>query len=361
MGALLLPFLIGMPSTWADEAQEKVDVGTVQRTAQQRIGGSDRYAVGANVSRWLPGGDGSEVVVASGEVFSDALSAGPMAAARSMRLLLTSGESLPSTVQAELARQKPAHIVIAGGPATVSTQVETQLAKVAPVTRIGGADRYVVAATIASQWPTSEYAVVASGELFSDALSAGPLAAKLNAPLLLVGSDTLPPSIAERLQLLSPRQVIVLGGSDTISAAVLAEIAAVTGVQPHRVGGADRYAVAADTARQYFQGADTVAMASGEVFSDGLTGTPLAASYDAPILLSTGSCTPVDTADSLARMAPAHIFYVGGSSSITRNPAACGTSLVRAATNPPSAALTEVPLGSPAEEAVYFVPIRTTS
>ena len=79
---------------------------TVQRTIEQRIGGSDRFAVSANLSRWLPGGDGHRVVVASGEVFPDALTVGPLAARDQSRLLLTRAASLPESVTAELQDRK---------------------------------------------------------------------------------------------------------------------------------------------------------------------------------------------------------------------------------------------------------------
>lgn len=169
----------------------------IQRTAEQRIGGADRYAVSANVSRWLPNVDNSLVVVASGEVFTDALSAGPLAAREKARLLLVTGTSLPSTAISELKRNPPGEIVIAGGPGTVSKTVENQLTAYAPVTRIGGADRYAVAAGIATRIP-SKHVVIASGELFSDALSAGPLAAKFGVHYFWCVQMSFPPWLLRR-------------------------------------------------------------------------------------------------------------------------------------------------------------------
>ena len=342
--------------------QARAETGTdpqpaISQTAEQRIGGADRYQVAANISRWLPGGDGSKVVVASGEVFPDALSVGPLAAKLGARLLLTRGSSIPDTVRSELARRSPQEILIAGGPGTVSTAVETELAAIAPVTRIGGADRYAVAAGVSERFQSTEV-VIASGELFSDALSAGPLAAKLGAPLLLARTDALPQATADALARLAPQTITVLGGPDTVGDEVVAEMARLTGASTVRIGGADRYEVAAGVATRYFSDAKTAVLASGLVFPDGLSGTPLAHAYSAPILLSKGTCAPSYTLDALAALpSPAHRVYLGGPSSVTSGPFTCGGQAFRPSVLPPKADLTAImPGGTPAEEAVYFVP-----
>lgn len=293
-------------------------------TVEQRIGGADRYEVAANVSSQLPNADGSPVVVASGEVFTDALSAGPLAAYRGARLLLTSGTSLPPSLTAELNRSRPSEIVIAGGPGTVSDAVLAALAQYGTVTRIGGADRYAVAADIATRIP-GKHVVIASGELFSDALSAGPLAAELGGPLLLVRSGELPAATATALRGIAPVRVTVLGGPATVSDAVLNEIALITGAQTARVGGADRFEVAANVARQFFPSAGTVVLASGHLFPDGLSGTPLANAHNAPILLGTSTCTPAYTVSALNSLKPASTFLVGGPASITSPTTQCAS------------------------------------
>ncbi len=354
--AFALILLLGLgASGWS--VQGAAAAPTIQQTAEQRIGGADRYQVAANISRWLPSGDGTKVVVASGEVFPDALSIGPLAAQLGARLLLTRGTSLPDTMRAELARQPPQEIIIAGGPGTVSTAVENQLAAIAPVTRIGGADRYAVAAGVSERIQATEV-VVASGELFSDALSAGPLAAKLGAPLLLARRDSLPPATAEALQRIAPRTITVLGGPDTVSDAVMAEMGNITGASTVRIGGSDRYAVAAGVATRYFRDTTTAVIVSGLVFPDGLSGTPLAHGYSAPILLSQGTCAPSYTLDALKSLkSVTQKLYLGGSSSVTSGPFTCGGQTYRSGLLPAKADLKGImPTGTPGEEAVYFVP-----
>lgn len=354
LGAILA--LTTLSQAAADEALTPTADTAVELTAEQRIGGLDRYQVAANISRWLPS-SGTKVAIASGHVFADALSVGPLASRDGMPLLLTSGTELPDTIVDELRRKKPTEILISGGPASVSPAVEQELGTIAPVTRVGGPDRYAVAAGIAASWESSNHVVIASGEVFSDALSAGPLASKLGAPLLLTYQNSLPPATAKALKDLNPHHVIVIGGPGTISNAVLREIGTAAGATTQRIGGADRYAVAANVAQQFFSGADNAVIASGILFPDGLTGTPLANSHRAPILLSTGSCTPQETADARTALGVKHTFYLGGVSSVTSNPVPCGRTTMRAALNPPKATPPgEIPAGTPAEEAVYFVP-----
>lgn len=337
-GQFSLPLIAGTDSVGATRFRVQADapggtrtsaefvverIRAAQPAAEQRIGGADRYAVAANVSGWLPSVDKSVVVVASGEVFSDALSAGPLAATMKGRLLLTTGTSLPPSVKAELQRNPPKEIIIAGGPGTISEAVKDALSAYAPTSRIGGKDRYAVAAGIAGRIP-SKHVVIASGEIFSDSLSAGPLAAKLGGPLLMVRANELPAETVAALRAIRPESVTILGGPSTVSDSVLQSINGVTGVSAVRVGGADRYEVAANVARQFFPTADAVVIASGELFSDGLSGATLAHAYNAPILLSRANCVPAQTASIVASLAPRYTFFVGGPSSVTNSKNVCG-------------------------------------
>src|SRR5437899_759208 len=78
-----------------------------------RISGSDRFATAAALSaRAFPNGS-SEVVLASGVEFADALAASPAAARRHAPLLLTYRDSVPSSTLAEIRRLHPRRIVLA--------------------------------------------------------------------------------------------------------------------------------------------------------------------------------------------------------------------------------------------------------
>jgi ribosome modulation factor len=81
--------------------------------------------------------------------------------------------------------------------------------------------------------------VVVNGTTFPDALSAGPLAAELNAPILLVGKDTVPTPVKNYLTTLKPTRIIVIGGIGVVSQACVAELSKFALVE--RIAGINRY------------------------------------------------------------------------------------------------------------------------
>lgn len=85
-----------------------------------RIGGADRYEVSANVASRYPVGDSGTVFVASGEVFPDALSGSARAIWHNAPVVLVTKDTVPATVQAQLNRLNPVHIIVLGGPNTIS-------------------------------------------------------------------------------------------------------------------------------------------------------------------------------------------------------------------------------------------------
>jgi putative cell wall-binding protein len=134
-----------------------------------RFDGADRYEVAAKVAQWAFTGSDT-IYVASGEKFPDALSAGAAAGSWGVPVLLTASDHVPeATVNVLRGDDALETIVVVGGPASISTAVEAQLATIAPVERVDGADRYdVSAATSAKSFcPSLPTVYVASGEVCS--------------------------------------------------------------------------------------------------------------------------------------------------------------------------------------------------
>lgn len=188
-----------------------------------RLSGSDRYATSAAISAAGFADGASTVFIASGEVFADALAGAPAAAKSDAPVLLVRRDSISDAVSAELTRLAPENIVVLGGEGTVSGEVAAQLGAWGSVSRLAGADRWETSAAIAaSMYPTtSGAAVIASGLDFPDALSAAAPAGLLDAPLLLVATDSVNVAVKDRLEALNPSRVVVVGGSATISDRVL--------------------------------------------------------------------------------------------------------------------------------------------
>lgn len=69
---------------------------------------------------------------------------------------------------------------------TIAMMTSTYAAPDSRYERLWGSDRYGTAVEISKKgWTASEYVIIARGSGYTDALCAGPLARKYNAPILL--------------------------------------------------------------------------------------------------------------------------------------------------------------------------------
>ncbi|MGQ7297763.1 cell wall-binding repeat-containing protein [Quadrisphaera sp. KR29] len=186
----------------------------------QRTQGGDRYETAAAVATGALG-EASEVVLASGEGFPDALAGGSAAAALGAPLLLTRRDALPAPTRTALAGLAPTRVTVVGGPAVVSPAAVEQLRQLLPgaaVVRLAGDDRYGTAAAVARDtWESAPAPLLASGEVFPDALAG----AALGEPLLLTRRECLPPATAGAWADLGVSAVTGLGGTAVLSDAAL--------------------------------------------------------------------------------------------------------------------------------------------
>lgn len=185
--------------------------------------------------------------------------------------------------------------------------------------RVAGADRYATAVLASKQtFPAPQRTVfVASGENYPDALAGGPIAARMQAPILLVGKETIPVGVQSELGRLRPTKIYVLGGAGAVSDRVKSQLAALTGASVTRAAGSDRYATAATTAK-LLGVPRTVYLASGEGFADALAGGAAAAKQSASILLTQVSSLPSATRQALSSMKPSRVVVLGGPGAVSR-------------------------------------------
>ncbi|WP_299446488.1 PQQ-dependent sugar dehydrogenase [uncultured Phycicoccus sp.] len=285
-----------------------------------RVQGADRYAVAANVSRATYPDGASDVVVATGAVYPDALAGSAAGGRLGMPVLLSRPDALPDSTRAELERLGAQRVWVLGGAASVSEPVRAELAEYAAegsATRIGGPDRYAVAAGVSGEFYSRGVPAVflASGEVFADALSAAPAAARTEAPLLLVTSSRVPGSTGEELKRLAPERIYVLGGTGTIPQSVVTSLRHYSSAPVTRLGGRTRYDVARTVAEEFWTTAD-VFVASGEKFPDGLTGGAAAGHRGAALLLARAGSVPVETGQQMLTLAPTATTLVGGTASL---------------------------------------------
>jgi D-alanyl-D-alanine carboxypeptidase len=299
-----------------------VAAGPATALTSSRISGADRYATSAAASLAAHPAPGAvdTVYLASGQNFPDALSAGPAAAQTAGSLLLTKQDGIPASIRTEIDRLDPKQIVLVGGPGALSAAVETAARSLAPnVVRVGGIDRYAVSdALIRKVWSGgSARAYVATGTTFADALSAGPAAARVDAPVILLPgrSSTLPAGTRRLLVDLGVTSVTIAGATGAVSAGIEQQIRAIPGMSNvARHGGTDRYGTAIVVNRNAFAGAAVgpTFLATGVNYPDALSAVVPAAIANRPIFLTKAQCVHGSVLSTMTSLSTAEARLVGG-------------------------------------------------
>lgn len=201
----------------------------------KRIAGLDRYDTAARVAeevRVVTGTSASEVLIARGDTFPDALAASPWAYAQAAPILLTKSTSLPSVSAAALAASaSDATAYILGSETAITAGVMDAIDEVPSIgatVRLGGVNRYETAAKIADYAVGTAKVVnwqrpaLATGTGFADALAGGAAAGARGSALLLTAPQTLPGYTSDALASRSTiiQRLLILGGTSAVSDAV---------------------------------------------------------------------------------------------------------------------------------------------
>ena len=153
-----------------------------------RYSGATRFATAVKVADAL--GDPGTVLLATGTNFPDALTAGVAAVKAGGVVLLTNGSTLPAETSAYLSAH-PGTVYAIGGPAATADP---------SATAIFGADRFDTAVDVATKFFSAPTGVgIATGMSFADALTGGALLGHVTAPLVLVGTSSVPGSVTTYL------------------------------------------------------------------------------------------------------------------------------------------------------------------
>ena len=205
----------------AVSAGVQAQLGAYTTGTVKRWSGVSRYDTSAAISQQAFPTGAPIAYVASGVAFADALAGVPTAAADGAPLLLVRPDSIPPAIATELQRLAPSSIVVLGGTAAISADVEAQLGAYAgAVSRIGGTDRYDTAVKISQSrfGPGTSVVYVAIGTNYPDGLGGGAAGGFVGAPLLLVKGDWIPDVTRAEVLRLAPGEIRVLGGPGVIPA-----------------------------------------------------------------------------------------------------------------------------------------------
>lgn len=155
--------------------------------------------------------------------------------------------------------------------------------------RLSGINRYETSANISKYgWKDgSDYAVIANGEVFADALCSVPLAKKYNAPVILTESNKLPDAAEAELERLKVKHVIIVGGSGVVSDEVSNTITNSLGVKPEvkRIWGKNRFETSTKVAEE-LGNSNSVFITYGYNYADALSISSIAGIKGMPILLT---------------------------------------------------------------------------
>jgi len=150
--------------------------------------------------------------------------------------------------------------------------------------RLAGETRYDTAVSIVQDgWDQSDYAILAYGENYPDALSAAPLAKKYDAPILLTSGNNLPTVTKNTLTNLQVKSVFIIGGTGVIPSSIDSELQSMQ-ISVTRIAGHDRYDTAIKVAQQ-LPSPTEIFVVTGEDYPDALSITPIASLKQEPIIL----------------------------------------------------------------------------
>ena len=259
------------------------------------------------------------VIVVDRKDFPDAMTASVLSKLLKAPILLTDTNKLDPRVAAEIQRLGAKDVIIVGGNKSVSEAVKKELAKFDKdtVERIYGRDRYETSAQVARRvvgiTGKTGHAVVASGEVFADALAVAPYASREGYPILLVRANNLPKSVKDAITELAINRVTIAGGYITVNKSLEASLPTVV----ERLSGRTRYETAIAIADKKFSGSKETFLANGEHWMDALVIGPVGAISDRPILLTPANNAPKSLKDYIAKSKIEKITAIGGTSMVS--------------------------------------------
>lgn len=181
--------------------------------------------------------------------------------------------------------------------------------------RLDGTSRYETAVKMSSEnWVKADTVVLAYGEDFPDALCAAPLAARLNAPILLTDKKNLNTVTLNEIIRLQATKVFLIGGVGVISENVEKSLTD-KNITVTRLFENDRYETSLSVAEYMastFNLPKEIAIATGDNFPDALSIAAISGIKNMPILLSPKSNCTSKVLTFINNANPEKCYVIGG-------------------------------------------------
>ncbi|WPC40145.1 cell wall-binding repeat-containing protein [Clostridium sp. JS66] len=254
-----------------------------------RISGADRYITAAQIAttNWR---NSDNVVLVSGEGYADAVSASVLAKKLDAPILLTPSNALDANTKEALAELEAKKIYIIGGNASISQNVRDCLKSKYTLIELGGSNRYETNISVGKELirlgvdPSN--IIMASGEGFSDALSAAPIASGEEQILLLANNDINYMKSTINFVKSNNSKVTVVGTEYVINDEIFNAVNGVLRVN----GGADRFDTNLKVLSKFssslnFNNMYIVNASSDDGYADALVASVLAGKNKSPLIL----------------------------------------------------------------------------
>ena len=330
---------LGFAATPLAAAQDPSEGPRLADVMVVRYGGADRFETSVLTTKAFTDFKGDhleQVMIVSGYKWQDAVIAAPF----DSPVLLTRRHAVPAATMDFLRRfEAPWPTIISTN--AISPAVDQQLKDAGlDVFRVEGSDQFRTSVAVANhygfggQYRGRRAVILASGQVFADALIAGQLSARLNLPILLTPPTSLHSSVREHLISENVRRVIIMGGTSAVSERVEESIEQL-GIDVLRFAGETRFETAVHTAHatrpiQCWRDGEGIAVGLTRAWVpyDAFSAAPMLARYGAPLLLTHPDELPAATMDYLDEVraaqakcddAPVKLIVIGGEAAVSQS------------------------------------------
>lgn len=258
---------------------ETIKADVVKDGSVYRVYGKTRIQTALGTAEALKAELGVEkfenVIVATGMNYADALAGSYLASEKNAPIILID-EATAADVCAYIKANIEADgtVYVLGGEKAVPASCVKSLSN---VKRLSGATRYETNLEILKEAGVDNGSkiLVATGKDFADSLSVS----ATGLPILLV-DQSLTKEQKAFLNSISDKKVYAIGGEKAVSASIAKELNA------ERIGGKHRYETSVNVAKTFFEDPESVVLAYGGNYPDGLCGGVLAQAVNAPLILT---------------------------------------------------------------------------
>lgn len=188
-----------------------------------------------------------------------------------------------------------------------------------------GVDRYKTSVDVSKNGfeNGSENVILVCGEnkALVDGLTATPLAATLDAPILLTSKNNIPDCVVDEIERLGAKNIYIVGGENSVSLEVSNKLERYYGRNVTRIEGEDRYETSINVSEEVVKNSsgkvDTF-IVGGSGLADALSISPVAGSKKSPIILTNKESLSIDNKHFLRKYAK-DTYMIGGNSHISNN------------------------------------------